>query len=119
VILRGGREAPNYGAEAIAATLKLLGGVGLPERLVVDSSHDNSGKDHERQPQVAAEIAAQIAAGQEAIVGVMLESFLEGGRQELSGELVYGRSITDRCMDWESTVAVLRELDAAVLQRRA
>jgi 3-deoxy-7-phosphoheptulonate synthase len=119
VILRGGREAPNYGAEAIAATLKLLGGVGLPERLVIDASHDNSGKDHERQPQVAAEIAAQIAAGQEAIVGVMLESFLEGGRQELSGELVYGRSITDRCMDWESTVAVLRELDAAVLQRRA
>jgi 3-deoxy-7-phosphoheptulonate synthase len=119
VILRGGREAPNHGAEAIAATAKLLGGVGLPERLVVDASHDNSGKDHERQPQVAAEIAAQIAAGQEAIVGVMLESFLEGGRQELSGELVYGRSITDRCMDWESTVAVLRELDAAVLQRRA
>jgi 3-deoxy-7-phosphoheptulonate synthase len=119
VILRGGREAPNHGAEAIAATAKLLGGVGLPERLVIDASHDNSGKDHQRQPQVAAEIAAQIAAGQEAIVGVMLESFLEGGRQELSGELVYGRSITDRCMDWESTVAVLRELDAAVLERRA
>ncbi len=118
VILRGGRGEPNYGPESIAKTLELLREVGLPERVVIDASHDNSGKDHERQPTVATEIAAQLAAGEEGIVGVMLESFLESGRQELSGELDYGRSITDKCMDWDSTVAVLRELDAAALTRR-
>ncbi len=73
---------------------------------MVDASHDNSGKDPERQPAVAADIAAQVAAGNSAIVGVMLESFLVAGRQELGGPdpLAYGQSITDACMDWDTTV---------------
>ena len=118
IILRGGREATNYDRDSIAETLAQLREVGLPERVIVDASHDNSGKDHERQPQVAAEIAEQIAEGSRAIAGVMLESFLEAGRQDLDGELVYGRSITDKCMDWETTVEVLRGLDEAAGERR-
>jgi 3-deoxy-7-phosphoheptulonate synthase len=119
VILRGGRGAPNYGPDTIAATLADLRAAGLPERLVVDCSHDNSGKDHTRQPAVAAAVAAQVAAGNRAINGLMLESFLVDGRQELTdAELVYGRSITDECMSWETTVTVLAELAAAVRARR-
>jgi 3-deoxy-7-phosphoheptulonate synthase len=118
IILRGGRDAPNYDAASIASTLEQLRAVGLPERVIVDASHDNSGKDHERQPEVAAEIAAQVAGGNRAIVGLMLESFLEPGRQDLGTELAYGCSVTDECMGWEATAAVLRELDAAAGRRR-
>jgi 3-deoxy-7-phosphoheptulonate synthase len=123
VILRGGRAGgragPNYGSEAIEAALAGLRAAGLPERLVIDCSHDNSGKDHTRQPAVAAAVAAQVAAGSRAINGAMLESFLVEGRQELTdSELVYGRSITDECMSWETTVTVLGELAAAVRARR-
>lgn len=117
IILRGGREGGNYDAEAIAETLNALSAVDLPRRVIVDASHDNSGKDHERQPAVATEIGAQVAAGNNEIVGVMLESFLEAGRQDLDGDLVYGRSVTDKCMDWETTVEVLRGLDAAAGER--
>jgi 3-deoxy-7-phosphoheptulonate synthase len=117
IILRGGRDGGNYDAEAIAETLDALSAVDLPRRVIVDASHDNSGKDHERQPAVAAEIGAQVAAGNDEIVGVMLESFLEAGRQDLEGDLVYGRSVTDKCMDWETTVEVLRGLDAAAAER--
>jgi 3-deoxy-7-phosphoheptulonate synthase len=120
VILRGGREAPNYSAESVEETVGRLRAVGLPERVVVDASHDNSGKDHERQPGVAGDIAAQIAGGSGALVGVMLESFLIAGRQDLNAgrEPTYGQSITDACMAWETTVDVLDELAAAVRQRR-
>ncbi len=117
IILRGGRGKPNYDAESIAGTLEQLRDVGLPERVIVDASHDNSGKDHQRQPAVAEAIAGQVAEGNGAIVGVMLESFIEAGRQELDGKLTYGQSITDKCMDWETTVEVLRGLDAASLAR--
>lgn len=87
---------------------------------MIDASHENSGKDHERQPDVLADIAAQIAAGNGAIVGVMAESFLVAGRQDLgTGELVYGQSITDSCMDWETTGLALDRLAAAVRERRA
>jgi 3-deoxy-7-phosphoheptulonate synthase len=120
VILRGGRAAPNHTPDAIEAALASLRGAGLPERVVIDCSHDNSGKDHTRQPAVAASVATQVAAGNRAINGAMLESFLVDGRQELTdAELVYGRSITDECMSWETTVDVLRELAAAVRARRA
>jgi 3-deoxy-7-phosphoheptulonate synthase len=119
IILRGGREAVNYDADSVAATLAALREAGLPERVVLDASHDNSGKDHERQAQVAAEIGDQIAAGNGAIVGVMLESFLEAGRQDLGEELAYGQSVTDKCMGWEATVEVLRSLDQAAGARRA
>jgi 3-deoxy-7-phosphoheptulonate synthase len=119
VILRGGRTAPNHAPDTVAAALASLRGAGLPERLVIDCSHDNSRKDHTRQPAVAAAVAAQVAGGNRAINGVMLESFLVEGRQDLTGaELVYGQSITDACMSWGSTVTVLGELAAAVRARR-
>jgi 3-deoxy-7-phosphoheptulonate synthase len=118
IILRGGRGTTNYDARSVADTVERLRAVGLPERVIVDASHDNSGKDHERQPEVAAAIGEQVGAGNEAIVGVMLESFLEAGRQDLDGPLTYGRSVTDACMDWETTVGVLRGLDAAARARR-
>ncbi len=121
IILRGGKEAPNYGPDAVAQALALLRGAGLEERVMIDVSHDNSRKDPARQPEVAAEIGRQIAAGNQAIVGAMLESFLVGGRQDLDGdtELVYGQSITDACLDWETTVHVLDGLADAVRRRRA
>lgn len=118
IILRGGRGATNYDAASVADTVERLRAIGLPERVIIDASHDNSGKDHERQPEVAAAIGEQVAGGNEAIVGVMLESFLEAGRQDLGGPLVYGRSVTDACMGWEATVEVLRGLDAAARARR-
>jgi 3-deoxy-7-phosphoheptulonate synthase len=120
IILRGGGDAPNYHAETVDGALAQLRAADLPERLVIDASHDNSGKDHNRQPQVVAEIADQIAAGNPAVVGVMLESFLVGGRQDLDpgAEMVYGQSITDPCMDWETTVLALDRLAAAVQKRR-
>ena len=120
IILRGGNGAPNYDPAGVGEALSLLRAAGLPERVVIDVSHDNSGKDAERQPQVAAEVGEQIADGNAAIVGVMLESFLVGGRQELrSGQsLTYGQSITDACIDWDSTVVVLDELAVAVRARR-
>ena len=117
VILRGGPD-PNYDPGSIEQTLGRLRDVALPERVIVDASHGNSGKDHERQPPVAAEIGAQVAAGNEAIVGVMLESFLVAGAQPIGGELTYGQSVTDKCMDWETTVDVLRGLDADARARR-
>jgi 3-deoxy-7-phosphoheptulonate synthase len=120
IILRGGRGAPNYDAGTVAEALELLREAGLPERLVIDASHDNSGKDHERQPQVVSEIASQVGAGGDSIVGVMMESFLVGGRQDLESDdpLVYGQSITDACMDWDTTVLTLDRLAAAVRKRR-
>jgi 3-deoxy-7-phosphoheptulonate synthase len=118
VILRGGRGAPNYGAAEVEQALAKLRGAGLPERVVIDASHDNSGKDPDRQPVASQDIGAQIAAGNRAIVGVMLESFLVAGNQSLGGELTYGQSITDACMDWDQTVAVLDGLTAAVRARR-
>ena len=120
VILRGGRGAPNSDAEGIEAALELLRAAGLPERLVVDASHDNSGKDPVRQVAAAEEIGAQVAAGNGAIAGVMLESFLVEGRQDLEGgePLVYGQSITDACIDWEATVSLLDTLAESARSRR-
>jgi 3-deoxy-7-phosphoheptulonate synthase len=120
VILRGGRNAPNCDAAGVQDALAKLRAAGLPERLVIDASHDNSGKDPDRQIAAAGEIADQVAAGSKAIVGVMLESFLVGGRQDFeSGEdLIYGQSITDACIDWDQTVSVLDRLAAAARARR-
>jgi 3-deoxy-7-phosphoheptulonate synthase len=88
---------------------------------MIDASHGNSGKDHRRQPLVASEVATQISQGETGIVGVMLESFLVEGRQDLNDRfrLVYSQNITDACMGWETTVAVLRELAEAVRTRRS
>jgi 3-deoxy-7-phosphoheptulonate synthase len=120
VILRGGRDAPNHTSSEVAAALAKLDAAALPGRVVIDASHDNSGKDHDRQPAVAADIADQVAAGSTPIVGVMLESFLVAGRQELGAgtQLTYGQSITDACMDWDTTAQVLHRLAAAVRARR-
>jgi len=120
VILRGGKSAPNHDAEGVGVALDKLRSAGLPARVVVDASHDNSRKDPERQVISAAEIAEQVAGGSSEIVGVMLESFLVAGRQDLEdgAELTYGQSITDACMDWERTVSVLDGLARAVRARR-
>jgi 3-deoxy-7-phosphoheptulonate synthase len=119
VILRGGRGAPNHSAEGVGQALELLRKASLPERLVIDASHDNSGKDPVRQVLAAGEVADQVADGNAAIVGVMLESFLVEGRQELgAGELAYGQSITDPCLDWDATVEVLDQLASAARARR-
>jgi 3-deoxy-7-phosphoheptulonate synthase len=123
IILRGGRGRPNYGPDAIAGATSLLRDAGLPERVMVDLSHDNSAKDPANQPAVAAAVAEQVADGDRAIVGVMLESFLLDGRQDVDPDrppeaLTYGRSITDGCIGWETTVEVLDALARAVRSRR-
>lgn len=125
IILRGGTSGPNHDPESLAqATDKL----GEDARLMVDASHANSGKDHVRQAGVVREIAEQIANGNEAIAGIMVESFLVGGAQNLDpaklpinggAGLVYGQSVTDKCIDIDTTVDLLGELAAAVRQRRA
>jgi 3-deoxy-7-phosphoheptulonate synthase len=119
IILRGGRE-PNHKADDVADALAKLKAAGLRERLLIDASHGNSRKDHRNQPAAAAEVGAQVAAGNGAIVGVMLESFLEAGRQEHDGgtPLRYGQSITDACLDWDTTSDVLEQLASAVRARR-
>lgn len=106
----------NYKAEAVAEVCRQLQQAGLPARVMIDCSHANSDKDHKRQPAVCRDVAAQIAAGNRNIVGVMLESNLVAGAQKLTaGEpLVYGQSITDACMGWEETAGLLRELAQAV-----
>ena len=120
VILRGGKGAPNYGPEGVEDAVAKLRDEGLPERVVIDASHDNSGKVPARQIVAAGEIGEQVAAGNEAIVGLMLESFLVEGSQsaEGGGELTYGQSITDACIAWEDTVSVLDRLAAASRERR-
>ena len=121
IILRGGRDRPNYDADGVADALALLRRAGLPERLVIDASHGNSRKDPARQPEVVEDVARQVGDGNDAIVGVMLESFLVGGRQELGSPetLTYGQSITDACMDWQTTDEVLDRLAGAVRARRS
>lgn len=121
VVLRGGRGGPNYQAPQVDEALVELGRAGLPQRLMVDSSHANSGKDHERQPGVAHDIAEQVRAGQKGIAGVMLESFIAPGRQDLhpGADLTYGQSVTDACMGWDTTAAVLDELADAARERAA
>jgi 3-deoxy-7-phosphoheptulonate synthase len=120
VVLRGGRSGPNYQAEYVTKALDLISGAGLPRRVMVDASHGNSGKDHRRQAVVAGAIAEQVADGESGMIGVMLESFLREGRQEPGDPagLVYGRSVTDACMDFDSTVEVLATLAGAVRKRR-
>jgi 3-deoxy-7-phosphoheptulonate synthase len=120
IILRGGRGAPNYEAGSVADALAQLRAADLPERIVVDASHGNSDKDHTRQPGVAADLAEQVASGNRAIVGVMLESFIAAGSQQLrpGQPLTYGQSITDACMSWEQTVHVIDDFAAAVRGRR-
>lgn len=120
VILRGGESGANYSREHIADACALIEKAGLPGHLMVDCSHANSGKDHEKQPGVAQEIADQVAEGSRQIFGLMLESFIVPGAQkfEQGKELVYGQSITDACMGFDATQGVLEGLARAVQERR-
>src|SRR5699024_10857739 len=103
-------------AAHISAAADLLAGAGRSPRMVIDASHGNSGKDHHRQAVVAAELAGQVAAGNQAIAGVMLESFLAAGKQDPApGGLTYGQSVTDACMSWQVTDGVLSKLAEAAL----
>jgi len=122
IILRGGsRTGPNYGAEFVTDAAARIQKAGLTSRLVIDCSHGNSSKDHRRQPLVAADIAAQVAAGSRVIAGVMIESHLVEGRQDWKGKdaSTYGCSITDACISFQETIPVLDGLAAAVRARRA
>ena len=112
VILRGGRE-PNFDAASVQAGCDLLVAAGLPPRLMVDLSHANSWKDHERQKMAGASVALQLQSAQQNVMGVMIESHLVAGRQSLGEDLVYGQSITDACIGWEDTLALLNQLAAA------
>ncbi|MDB5814032.1 MAG: phospho-2-dehydro-3-deoxyheptonate aldolase [Rhodocyclales bacterium] len=120
IILRGGKE-PNYDAASIDAACKQLAAAGVPAKLVVDFSHGNSRKQYALQIEVGNDIAAQLAAGEERIMGIMCESHLVEGRQDLipGKPLEYGKSITDACIGWDATVGLLDTLADGVRQRRA
>ncbi len=119
VILRGGK-LPNYDGPSVDAACASVDQAGLPARVMIDVSHANSGKQPENQPKVIDDLAARIAAGERRILGVMVESHLVGGRQELQpGQpLRYGQSITDGCIDWDTSVRLLTTLAQAVRRRR-
>lgn len=119
IILRGGKS-PNYDAASVDAACKDIAANGLASRLMIDASHANSSKNPANQIPVCADIAAQIAGGDTRIVGVMVESHLVAGRQDLvpGKELVYGQSVTDGCIAWDDSVSVLEGLAEAVKQRR-
>ena len=114
LILRGGSQKPNYDAASVAESKRLLQKSGLPPVLMIDFSHANSNKDAERQKHVCSDVAGQLVAGERAIMGVMIESNLVGGRQEIGADMLYGQSITDACVDWSGTVEILRQLSEAV-----
>ena len=119
LVLRGGTRGTNFDAASVRAATEMLRAADLPPYLVVDCSHANSGKNAGAQPTVAAEIAAQLAAGERAICGVMVESNLLGGAQDYGARpLVYGRSVTDPCLALEQTIPVLAVLAEAVRERR-
>ncbi|RPB27357.1 putative phospho-2-dehydro-3-deoxyheptonate aldolase, tyrosine-inhibited [Terfezia boudieri ATCC MYA-4762] len=122
VILRGGKKGPNYDAGNIAAIKERLQKTGTQERLMIDCSHGNSEKNYKNQPKVAQNIADQLSCGEEAIMGVMIESHINEGSQKVGLEgkdgLKYGVSITDSCIGWEDTVNVLEVLANAVKKRR-
>jgi 3-deoxy-7-phosphoheptulonate synthase len=124
VILRGGK-APNYDAASVAAACGDLEAAKLPATLMVDCSHANSSKQHEKQLEVASDIGKQVAAGSRQVFGVMVESHLHAGAQKFTAgkdnakALAYGKSITDACLGWDDSLALLESLSAAVLARRA
>jgi 3-deoxy-7-phosphoheptulonate synthase len=120
VILRGGSTGPNYSAEHVRETAQALEKCGRRPAVMIDCSHANSGKDPARQPEIATDVARRVAAGDHGIFGLMLESFLVGGRQDHAPgkALSYGQSITDACLSWEETEPVLARLAEAVRARR-
>lgn len=123
IILRGGTKGTNFDAESIAEAKAAVDKKGVPKRLMVDCSHGNSNKNHKNQPKVAAVVAEQVAKGETAIMGVMIESNINEGNQKVpeSGRdgLEYGVSITDACINWDDTVSTLQILADAVKSRRS
>ena len=119
IILRGGKE-PNYSAAHVKDVKAGLSKAGLPAQVMIDFSHANSSKQFKKQMDVSADVCGQISGGEKEIIGVMIESHLVEGNQNLeSGEpLVYGKSVTDGCIGWQDTETVLRDLAAAVKARR-
>jgi 3-deoxy-7-phosphoheptulonate synthase len=119
IILRGGKS-PNYDAAAVQAACAELAAAGLAARLMIDCSHANAAKDYRRQAEVAADVGRQIAGGEQRIVGVMVESHLVAGRQNLEPgkPLTFGQSITDACLGWDDSVNLLQGLADAVKRRR-
>ena len=119
IILRGGKT-PNYDAASVQSACAELAKAGLPERLMIDCSHANASKDYRRQAEVAADLGRQIASGERRVVGVMVESHLVEGRQELAPgkALIFGQSITDACLGWDDSVKLLDGLAEAVKARR-
>ncbi|MBE7942120.1 MULTISPECIES: 3-deoxy-7-phosphoheptulonate synthase [Ramlibacter] len=120
IILRGGSRGPNYSAADVQAACALLAKAGVEQHLMVDCSHANSSKQYERQVEVARDVAAQVAGGERRIMGLMVESHLAPGRQDLKPgvPLQYGVSITDACLGWDATQPLLRDLAAASRARR-
>src|ERR1700758_1336753 len=121
IILRGGRQVTNYDAASVASTVEQMEKTGVKPRIMIDCSHANSGKDHRKQGSVCRAVSEQITNGERRIIGVMIESNLVAGSQTLvNGKaLVYGQSITDACIDWPETHALLHELASAVQKRRS
>jgi 3-deoxy-7-phosphoheptulonate synthase len=119
VILRGGKT-PNYDAASVDAACKELAAAGLAQHLMVDFSHANSSKQFQKQVEVGGDVAKQLAAGERRVVGVMIESHINPGRQDLvpGKPLEYGVSITDACLGWSDTVNLLETLAEGVRQRR-
>jgi 3-deoxy-7-phosphoheptulonate synthase len=120
VILRGSSTGPNHDAASVAACAENLIASGLPAHVMIDCSHGNSRKDPSRQPLVADEIATAIEGGDRVVTSLMIESNLVAGSQTLSdpANLVYGQSVTDGCIGWDTTVEVFERLDRAVRQGR-
>lgn len=120
VILRGGNSGPNYAAPFVADAVSQLKAAGVEDKLMIDCSHANSEKQHERQLVVANSIAEQLAQGEQHIMGVMAESHLVGGRQDVEANkpLTYGQSITDACLGWQDTLSLLEILSNGVTARR-
>jgi 3-deoxy-7-phosphoheptulonate synthase len=120
LILRGGGGKPNYDSASVEQASVALRKAGVGDGLMVDCSHDNSGKDHTRQPLVVADLAAQIEHGNRSIMGVMIESFIVAGKQAVAPrpQLTFGQSITDACLGWEDTLPVLEALAQAARGRR-
>jgi 3-deoxy-7-phosphoheptulonate synthase len=119
LILRGGKQ-PNYDSESVAAAAKNLAEAGIPARVMIDFSHGNSSKDPQKQVDVGRDVARQVAQGDTRIFGIMMESHLKPGRQDLKpgAALQYGVSITDGCLGWEDSLGVLEELADGVRSRR-
>lgn len=117
IVLRGGTRGPNYDDASIRACEKELEKIGLTPNIMVDCSHANSNKDHNKQPDVARDIARQILEGNQSIIGLMIESNLHAGNQPLNlQDLAYGVSVTDACIDWATTETTLRELAQSLAQ---